>query len=159
VTSLLTLSLFLDLSRPVSDAEAVIPSKKIVNIAFVGKYTGLQDSYLSVIKSLKHSSIHLKVKINLQWIEASDLEPVAPLAPLSEGGEDPAEARAGDEKSKYEELLRKHETAWTLLKSAGQAPSSFVTLSTSPSDSFPPPLLLRLIRRYSCPWWLWQQRR
>lgn len=45
-----------------------------VDIALVGKYTGLSDSYLSVIKSLLHSGIHLNVQVNIKWIEASDLE-------------------------------------------------------------------------------------
>ena len=31
-----------------------------VNIALVGKYTGLQDSYLSVLKALKHGSIEAR---------------------------------------------------------------------------------------------------
>jgi CTP synthase len=108
----------------------MVPNKKIVNIAFVGKYTGLQDSYLSVIKSLKHSSIHLKVKINLLWIEASDLEPVAPLAPVSEGGEaTPVGGADSADKKKYEEHLEKHNTAWALLKSAGD---DLLSLSLSP---------------------------
>ncbi|KAF4730491.1 hypothetical protein FOZ62_022678 [Perkinsus olseni] len=46
-----------------------------VVIGVVGKYTGLQDSYLSVIKSLKHASIDAGVRLVIEWIEASDLEP------------------------------------------------------------------------------------
>ncbi|CAB1118556.1 unnamed protein product [Ectocarpus sp. CCAP 1310/34] len=45
-----------------------------VRIAIVGKYTGLQDSYLSVIKALKHSAVHAKRDLQLIWVEASDLE-------------------------------------------------------------------------------------
>ena len=45
-----------------------------VTIAIVGKYTGLQDAYLSVIKSLKHAGIHLETEVSIQWVEASDLE-------------------------------------------------------------------------------------
>ena len=45
-----------------------------VHIAIVGKYTGLQDAYLSVIKSLKHAGIHLELDVVLHWVEASDLE-------------------------------------------------------------------------------------
>jgi CTP synthase (UTP-ammonia lyase) len=93
-------------------------SKKIVNIAFVGKYTGLQDSYLSVIKSLKHSSIHLKVKINIQWIEASDLEPVI-SSQDNMNGDTINEAEAEEMKKKHEELVGKHEAAWNILKAAG----------------------------------------
>lgn len=47
---------------------------EICNIAIVGKYTGLLDSYLSVIKSITHSAINHKLKINIEWVLASDLE-------------------------------------------------------------------------------------
>ncbi|CAM9753358.1 unnamed protein product [Heterosigma akashiwo] len=43
-------------------------------IAIVGKYTGLSDSYLSVIKALKHSAIACDRDLELLWVEASDLE-------------------------------------------------------------------------------------
>lgn len=46
-----------------------------VTIGIVGKYTGLQDSYLSVIKALKHASIEAGLHLVLEWIESSDLEP------------------------------------------------------------------------------------
>jgi len=45
-----------------------------VKIALIGKYTGLQDAYLSVIKSLKHASIACEKKLELVWIEAAMLE-------------------------------------------------------------------------------------
>jgi len=45
-----------------------------VNIALVGKYTNLHDSYLSVIKSLEHSAMHCRRKLNLIWVDASLLE-------------------------------------------------------------------------------------
>lgn len=45
-----------------------------VNIALVGKYTNLHDSYLSVIKSLEHSAMACQRKLNLIWIDASHLE-------------------------------------------------------------------------------------
>jgi len=44
---------------------------KTVEIAILGKYFGLPDSYLSVVESLKHASLHNKVKLNLHW-EDSD---------------------------------------------------------------------------------------
>lgn len=43
-------------------------------IVIVGKYTGLQDSYLSVLKSVKHSAILLQANVNITWVEASDLQ-------------------------------------------------------------------------------------
>jgi CTP synthase len=45
-----------------------------VTIALVGKYTGLHDSYLSVVKSLEHSSMRCGRKLNLIWAEAEALE-------------------------------------------------------------------------------------
>ncbi|KAL6950066.1 CTP synthase ura7 [Hanseniaspora vineae] len=45
-----------------------------VEIALVGKYTHLKDSYLSVIKALEHSSMKLSKKLQINWIESSDLE-------------------------------------------------------------------------------------
>lgn len=45
-----------------------------VNITLVGKYTNLHDSYLSVIKSLEHSAMRCGKKLNLVWVDASNLE-------------------------------------------------------------------------------------
>ena len=45
-----------------------------VNIVLVGKYTDLSDAYLSVIKSLQHAALAVERKLNIDWIEASDLE-------------------------------------------------------------------------------------
>ncbi|KAF1799804.1 CTP synthase N-terminus-domain-containing protein [Mucor lusitanicus] len=46
-----------------------------VTIAIVGKYTDLHDSYISVYKALEHASLAQKRKINIKWVDASDLEP------------------------------------------------------------------------------------
>jgi len=45
-----------------------------VKIGIVGKYVGLQDSYKSLNEALTHGGIANDVKVNLQWIEAEDLE-------------------------------------------------------------------------------------
>ena len=45
-----------------------------VHIAMVGKYTGLTDSYLSVIKSLQHASYVINRTLVIDWIEACNLE-------------------------------------------------------------------------------------
>jgi len=45
-----------------------------VSIVLVGKYTNLHDSYLSVIKSLEHSAMRCGKKLNLIWVNASNLE-------------------------------------------------------------------------------------
>ncbi|KAK4750374.1 hypothetical protein SAY87_027823 [Trapa incisa] len=45
-----------------------------VRIAMVGKYVGLTDSYLSVVKALLHACIACSLKPAIDWIAASDLE-------------------------------------------------------------------------------------
>lgn len=46
-----------------------------VTIALVGKYTELQDSYLSVVKSLEHASMRCKKKLDIRWVDSDHLEP------------------------------------------------------------------------------------
>jgi CTP synthase len=48
--------------------------KDEVNIALVGKYAGLQDSYLSLKEALTHAGTAHQLKVNISWIEAEDLE-------------------------------------------------------------------------------------
>uniref|UniRef100_M1BXT4 CTP synthase n=1 Tax=Solanum tuberosum TaxID=4113 RepID=M1BXT4_SOLTU len=45
-----------------------------VRVAMVGKYTGLSDAYLSVLKALVHASVACHRKLCIDWIAASDLE-------------------------------------------------------------------------------------
>jgi CTP synthase len=47
--------------------------KSIVKIAIVGKYTGLADSYLSILRALDHSGIINKCKIEIVWISSEIL--------------------------------------------------------------------------------------
>lgn len=55
-------------------AASVDNAEKEVRIALVGKYTGLQDSYLSVLKALKHSAIACARRLVVDWVESEDLE-------------------------------------------------------------------------------------
>lgn len=45
-----------------------------INIALVGKYTFLQDSYLSISKAINHAGLLLEKDPKIHWIEATDLE-------------------------------------------------------------------------------------
>jgi len=45
-----------------------------VNIAIVGKYTGLKDAYKSLSEALTHGGIANKIKVNLQWIDSEVFE-------------------------------------------------------------------------------------
>jgi len=68
---------------------------KTVKIALIGKYSSFQDSYLSVIKALKHSSVAVGHDLDLLWVEASNL----------------VEPTNDEERAKYDE-------DWAKLKSA-----------------------------------------
>ncbi len=48
--------------------------KKKITVAICGKYTDLKDSYVSIVEALIHAGAHLKCKINLKWIETTDIE-------------------------------------------------------------------------------------
>ena len=48
-----------------------------VRIAMVGKYTGLSDAYLSVLKALQHACLAANHKLDILWVEASHLEDAA----------------------------------------------------------------------------------
>jgi len=54
--------------------EPLLHPKHEVSIAIVGKYTHLQDSYISYIETLKHCSAETNTKINIIWAEAEDIE-------------------------------------------------------------------------------------
>ncbi len=45
-----------------------------INIAICGKYTELNDSYASINEALMHCSAHTRYKINLKFIETTDIE-------------------------------------------------------------------------------------
>ncbi len=48
--------------------------KEDLKIALVGKYTGLDDAYLSVIESLKIACFHNETNLDLTWVSAEKLE-------------------------------------------------------------------------------------
>jgi CTP synthase len=45
-----------------------------ITVAMCGKYTKLEDSYASIIESFHHCSAHFGCKINLKWVETTDLK-------------------------------------------------------------------------------------
>ena len=49
-----------------------------VNIAFVGKYVDLTESYKSLTESLVHAGIHCRSKVNIQYIDSEDIEKNGP---------------------------------------------------------------------------------
>jgi CTP synthase len=73
-----------NLSRWTTISERVHNPEGEVNIAVVGKYTGLKDAYKSLIEALHHGGIANQVKVNLEWIESEVFESEDP-APFLEG--------------------------------------------------------------------------
>lgn len=73
-----------NLSRWTGISQRVHNPEGEVNIAIVGKYTGLKDAYKSLIEALHHGGIANQVKVNLQWIESEVFEHEDP-APFLEG--------------------------------------------------------------------------
>jgi CTP synthase len=45
-----------------------------VRIGLIGKYVELPDAYLSVVEALKHAGFHHEAKVEIDWIQAEDVE-------------------------------------------------------------------------------------
>ena len=54
--------------------DKISQSKQVVNIAVVGKYTSLSESYKSIIQALDHAGYEAGAKINIKWVDARKLE-------------------------------------------------------------------------------------
>lgn len=62
----------------------VKPTHPPLRIAIVGKYTSVKDAYISVKEALAHSAAAVNHDIDIQWIEASELEEQDARARLKE---------------------------------------------------------------------------
>ena len=63
-----------DLAKWQSILDRVQHPKGEVNIALVGKYTGIGDAYKSLSEALDHAGIANQVKVNTRWIDAGGFE-------------------------------------------------------------------------------------
>ncbi|OUW90509.1 MAG: CTP synthetase [Gammaproteobacteria bacterium TMED234] len=65
------------LNPQLNDWKRVVKAKLLpeneVNVAFVGKYTELKDSYKSINEALEHAGIKNKTKVNINFVEAENL--------------------------------------------------------------------------------------
>ncbi len=52
----------------------IIAPKDEVNIAFVGKYLDLKESYKSLIEALTHAGAHINAKVNINWCDSEEIE-------------------------------------------------------------------------------------
>lgn len=60
--------------------DAVVKPEHSVNIALVGKYAGLTDSYVSMNEALRHAGAACRTKVGIDYIEAEKLERVPKAA-------------------------------------------------------------------------------
>lgn len=63
-----------DLSEWDQVADAKLNPTRTINIAMVGKYMDLLDAYKSLIEAIDHAGIHHKIKVNIDYIDAEDVE-------------------------------------------------------------------------------------
>ncbi|MFZ9053079.1 MAG: CTP synthase [Woeseiaceae bacterium] len=76
---IVTKQLQLDLPEAdLSEWQAIVEAKRNptseVNIAMVGKYMDLKDSYISLSEALLHGGIHTRTRVNIHYIESADIE-------------------------------------------------------------------------------------
>ena len=71
----------LDISGPEPDTTAweslvatVEAARTPVRIGLIGKYVQLPDAYLSVVESLKHAGFHHGADVEIDWIQAEDVD-------------------------------------------------------------------------------------
>ncbi|OIR12398.1 CTP synthase [mine drainage metagenome] len=63
-----------DLSSWEKIAFALANPKHLVNVAFVGKYVDLTESYKSLTEALIHAGIHTESKVKIHYIDSEDIE-------------------------------------------------------------------------------------
>lgn len=63
-----------DLSSWEKISDALENPQHLVNIAFVGKYIDLADSYKSLTEALIHAGIHTQSKVKINYIDSEDIE-------------------------------------------------------------------------------------
>ncbi|MEC8503844.1 MAG: CTP synthase, partial [Actinomycetota bacterium] len=74
----------IDLTSWTALVDTVEAATKPVRIGLIGKYVQLQDAYLSVVESLKHAGFYHGAKIEIDWIQAEDVEGLLAQGRLSD---------------------------------------------------------------------------
>ncbi len=73
-----------DLSSWQSVVAMVENATKPVRIGLIGKYIELHDAYLSVVESIKHAGFHHGASVEIDWIQAEEVEGLLAAGRLSE---------------------------------------------------------------------------
>jgi CTP synthase len=56
--------------------ERILRPTKAVRIALVGKYMGVEDSYVSIVEALRHGGIPFRADVQITKIDSEELEPL-----------------------------------------------------------------------------------
>ena len=80
---IVTRQLGLDLPRAdLHEWDEVVEAKQNptaeVDVAMVGKYMDLKDSYISLVEALQHGGIHTRTKVNIHFLDSTDIEDNGP---------------------------------------------------------------------------------
>ena len=73
-----------DLSSWQNVVTMVENATKPVRIGLIGKYIELHDAYLSVVESIKHAGFHHGASVEIDWIQAEEVEGLLAAGRLSE---------------------------------------------------------------------------
>jgi len=74
VCDVLRLDTAVDLSSWEKLVDTVENATRPVRIGLIGKYVELPDAYLSVVESIKHAGFHHGAKVEIDWIQAEEVE-------------------------------------------------------------------------------------
>ncbi len=63
-----------DLSEWTAVVDGLTNTQQVVDIAMVGKYVGLTESYKSLNEALVHAGIHNRAKVNIHYVDSEEIE-------------------------------------------------------------------------------------
>ena len=74
----------IDLDPWMQFVEKMLKAKNEIQIALVGKYTELEDAYLSIKEALIHASVDRKTNVKIKWVNSESLETDDPKKVIGE---------------------------------------------------------------------------
>ncbi|HEY8094222.1 MAG TPA: CTP synthase, partial [Acidimicrobiales bacterium] len=84
VCDVLRLDSPIDLTPWEGVVERVEEAERPVRVGLIGKYVALPDAYLSVAESLRHAGFHHGARVEIDWIQAEDVEGLLAAGRLSD---------------------------------------------------------------------------
>ena len=84
VCDVLHLDAAIDLTPWQGVVERAEEAERPVRIGLIGKYVALPDAYLSVAESLRHAGFHHGARVEIDWIQAEDVEGLLAAGRLSD---------------------------------------------------------------------------